>query len=141
MRDPIKRRHVTPISTRKREYWTTAVPAVTAKRVKREDNYIDEAAIIAIETAVPSRKRSRSPDSETDLVKRLCAASIADDTPYLSIREIEQVPVVKRRNPESIYLSFSMWDIDYRQWAASDIQRVFKGYLARKRYRLQYITT
>jgi hypothetical protein len=32
-----------------------------------------------------------------------------------------------------------MWDIDFRQWAAADIQRVFKGYLARKHYRLQYI--
>lgn len=144
MRDPVKRRHMMPILSRKRLYQTAEVAdvAMAIKRVKREDNYIDDASIIAIETAAPLRKRSRSlsPDSEIDLVKRLRSASISvEETPYLSIREIEHVPLVKRRSQESIYLSFSMWDLDYRQWAASDIQRVFKGYLARKHYRLQYV--
>jgi hypothetical protein len=138
MRDPVKRRHMMRILSRKRLYQTTEAPV--AKRVKREDNYIDDASIIAIQENPSSRKRSRSPEVVLDLVKRLRSATItAEDTPYICIREIETLPLVKPRSPESIYLSFSMWDIDFRQWAAADIQRVFKGYLARKHYRLQYI--
>ena len=121
-----------------------------AKRLRRENNCIDDTSNVVIEelvvatTAVataPTRKRPLSPDSESDLIKRFRSAEISvDETPYLTIREIETVPLVKRRSQESIYLSFSMWDVDYRQWAASDIQRIYKGYVARKHYRLHYVT-
>jgi hypothetical protein len=72
----------------------------------------------------------------TDLVAATATATahvIDEEVPYLVISEM---PITKaERSPECFYFMFREWGVDIRIWAATDIQRIYKGWLVRRRKR------
>jgi len=72
----------------------------------------------------------------TDLVSATATATatapvIDEEAPYLVISEM---PITKaERSPECFYFMFREWGVDIRIWAATDIQRIYKGWLVRRR--------
>jgi len=81
------------------------------------------------------RRREILGNDNVDRVKRLRSTIIEkseDDTPHLVITDIPDITRLSRSH-ECSYYAFVMWDIDIRIWAATDIQRIYRGWLARKR--------
>ena len=80
------------------------------------------------------RRREILGNDNVDRVKRLRSTIIEkreDDTPHLVITEIPDITRLSRSH-ECTYYAFVMWDIDIRIWAATDIQRIYRGWLVRK---------
>lgn len=77
-------------------------------------------------------KRRRESVEADDLVKRFrSSAVVTDDSPYLVVTELP-VPTAAARSQESFYLMFRTWDVDIRIWAATDIQRIYRGWVRRR---------
>ena len=58
-----------------------------------------------------------------------------EEIPYLVISEM---PITKaERSPECFYFMFREWGIDVRIWAATDIQRIYRGWSVRRQQQQQ----
>jgi hypothetical protein len=88
-----------------------------------------------IKLVIEKGKRRRETIKNIDIVKRLRNTIIEEsenDTPHLVITDIPDITRLSRSH-ECSYYTFNMWDIDIRVWAATDIQRIYRGWLVRKR--------
>ena len=76
-------------------------------------------------------KRHCDTEELTKRFRRTDLVAVADEeVPYLVISEM---PITKaERSPECFYFMFREWGVDIRIWAATDIQRIYKGWLVRK---------
>jgi hypothetical protein len=76
-------------------------------------------------------KRCRESAEAEALAKRFCSfVGLTDDSPRLIVTELP-LPAAAR-SCESFYLMFKTWDVDMRIWAATDIQRIYRGWLTRR---------
>lgn len=58
-----------------------------------------------------------------------------EEAPYLVISEL---PINRaERSPECFYFMFREWGVDVRIWAATDIQRIYRGWWVRRQQQQQ----
>jgi len=109
---------------------------VTLKRQRPHEETLSRHKRMVIFADHVRAKRRRDYAETEELSKRFCSvASLTDDSPYLSITELPVHITADRATSssnESFYLMFKTWDVDMRIWAATDIQRIYRGWVLRR---------